>query len=250
MTVLGSGEPCIAFGTIDSTNEEARRRFRAGAAGPLWIRADRQSAGRGRRGRTWVSEPGNLFASLLLTAARPPAALAQLSFVAALAVHDALSALSGEGGRLRCKWPNDLLVGGRKIAGLLLESEMRDDVTGLVVGFGINLSAAPEDVERPATAFEQAFGRRVSPPTALEAVAMAFAARRALWQDRGFAPVREAWLARADGIGSRIEARLGDKVLTGRFSDLDADGALVLTPPAGAPVRIMAGEVFPLSEGA
>ena len=141
-----------AYDEIDSTNAEARRRAEAGAGGPVWITAAVQTAGRGRRGRAWSTERGNLAATLLMTTDLPPAEAAQVSFVAALAACDLADACLGQGAA-RLKWPNDVLVHGRKAVGILVESGARQDARlWLAVGIGVNLKHAPTNVERPATA--------------------------------------------------------------------------------------------------
>lgn len=246
MADLPTGEPCHIFETIDSTNEEARRLAHSGERGPLWVRADRQTGGRGRRGRNWVSEPGNLFATCLLSPGRPQSERAQLSFVAALALHDALAKVSGLGDRIRCKWPNDLKLEGGKLAGILLESEH----DWVAVGIGVNLAHAPDNVDRHAVALSDICGKVVPPEALLQALASAFQARRRLWEAEGFQPIRAEWLARAEGLGEPLIARLHDKDLSGVFSDLAYDGALLLELPDRSVARITAGDIFPLSAGA
>src|SRR6476646_7487966 len=117
-----AGVRLVAHEVLGSTNAEALSLARQGESGPLWVVADRQTAGRGRRGRAWISEPGNLYASLLLTDPAPAERWPQLSFVAALAVYDAVIAVaSAFAPRLAIKWPNDLLLDGAKFAGVLIE---------------------------------------------------------------------------------------------------------------------------------
>ena len=150
---LPAGYRLIEYDELDSTNEEARRRAAAGDVGPLWIIARSQTAGRGRRGREWVSPRGNLMATLLMKPGCAPAEAARLSFVAALAVHDALCAwLPSE--RVQLKWPNDTLVNGKKISGILLETATagdRRELPWLAIGIGINLVAAPSTASYPTT---------------------------------------------------------------------------------------------------
>lgn len=229
---------------LDSTNAEARRRAEAGEGGPVWIMARRQSAGRGRRGRSWDTGVANLAATLLMTTDKPPAEAAQISFVAALAAADLAQACLGPGvGRL--KWPNDLLVHGRKAAGVLVESGASDAGLWLAVGVGVNLAGAPADVERPATAFADHMAKGVpAPEVALEVLAGAFEAWRGTWVAEGFAPIAEAWTERALGLGERCEARLPGATLHGVAEGLDADGALRLRLDDGTTARITAGDVF------
>jgi BirA family transcriptional regulator, biotin operon repressor / biotin---[acetyl-CoA-carboxylase] ligase len=224
---------------IDSTNEEAKRRAAAGAATGLVIWADRQSAGRGRRGRAWQSPSGNLYCSILLRPDKPAIEVAQLSFAAALAVCEALPAVLA----LRCKWPNDVLIAGKKVAGILLESEAAGgNVGALIIGFGINLESHPEGTETPATSLA-AVGIRTTPGAVLADLCRHFLTWYQTWHDRGFAPLREAWLGRARALGSEIRVRYGAYEMRGRFVDLDASGALVLETSEGRR-RISAGDVF------
>ena len=182
--------PIEAYDEIDSTNAEARRRAEAGEGGPVWITAGRQTAGRGRRGRSWSTETGNLAATLLTTTDVPAAEAAQLSFVAALAACDLADTCLGEGAA-RLKWPNDVLVFGRKAVGILVESGARpDDRLWLAVGIGVNLAHAPSDTERPATSFAEHMSRPPPRPLdALEVLADRFESWRKLWATQGFSPI-------------------------------------------------------------
>lgn len=219
---------------LDSTNSEARRLAEAGVAGPVWITADRQTAGRGRRGRAWDTASGNLAATLLLT---PPANFAQLSFVAALAVADTALEFAPHAA-ITVKWPNDVLADGKKLAGILLESGQG----WLAVGIGINLATYPEGTEFPATALAQ-FATPPSRDDALTVLAARFAYWYARWMEDGFESVRAAWLARAGGLGLPIRARLPHEERHGVFEGIDASGALLLNEQ-GVVRPIAAGEVF------
>jgi BirA family biotin operon repressor/biotin-[acetyl-CoA-carboxylase] ligase len=232
--------------TVGSTNDEAKRLARQGAAEGTVVWALEQTAGRGRRGRFWSSPRGNLYASLILRPACLPDRAAQLGFVAALAVGEALSELVPGLGGLACKWPNDVLAGGRKIAGILLESEMgdNDSVAFLVVGVGVNLVSAPPDAEFRATSV---VGEGCPPPTpeaALEAFARHFDAWVWRWRAEGFGPVRDAWRARAVAFGEQVRVRLDSATLHGKFIDIDQQGILLLETEGGLQ-RISAGDVFP-----
>ena len=211
----------------------------------MWITAALQAAGRGRRGRAWSSPRGNLFATLLTTTDRPPAEAAQLSFVAALAACDLADTCLGAGAA-RLKWPNDVLVPGRKAVGILVESGSRaDGRLWLAVGVGVNLAHAPQDVERPAAAFaEHMAGPPPEPLAALDVMASAFERWRLAWSTQGFAPISDGWSQRATGIGQRCEARLPNRTLSGVAEGLDHDGALRLRLDDGALERITAGVVF------
>jgi BirA family biotin operon repressor/biotin-[acetyl-CoA-carboxylase] ligase len=237
--------PILAFGEIDSTNLEARRQMDAGAAAPLWITAGRQTAGRGRRGRAWHTEVGNLAATLLLTTQKPPLEAAQIAFVAALAVGD-LVATYLPASLVTLKWPNDPLIAGRKVSGILVESSAHPaGGLWLAVGIGVNIAHAPEDSERPATSFAAHLdGPPPAPREALDVLSQAMRRWLLLWEAAGFAPIAEAWTARAHGLGERCVARLPAETVEGIAEGLDSDGALRLRMADGALRRITAGDVF------
>jgi BirA family biotin operon repressor/biotin-[acetyl-CoA-carboxylase] ligase len=236
--------PIVAFETIDSTNLEARRRVEAGETGPLWITAGRQTAGRARRGRTWLSEDGNLAATLLMNTTRPPLEAAQVAFVAALAVADLADAYAPPS-LVSLKWPNDTLLSGRKLSGILIESGALAGGLWLAVGVGVNLATAPHDVERPATCLaEHMRARPPRPIDALEILAGAMSRWLALWESAGFATIAQAWTGRAHGLGARCVVRLPAESLEGVAEGLDPDGALRLRCDDGSLRRITAGDVF------
>jgi BirA family transcriptional regulator, biotin operon repressor / biotin---[acetyl-CoA-carboxylase] ligase len=238
--------PILRLDEIDSTNAEARRRAEAGEAGPLWITADRQTAGRGRRGRAWETGAGNLAATYLFATTRSAADAAQVSFVAALAVAELAETLVGAE-RVSLKWPNDLLVTGRKAAGILVESGVFGAAASLwvAVGVGVNLARPPAASERPATALADYMpGPPPTPAEALELLAQAFERWLVRWSREGFAPVAAGWTARAHGLGQPCEARLPGETLSGRAEGLDPDGALRLRLDDGQVRRITAGDVF------
>jgi BirA family biotin operon repressor/biotin-[acetyl-CoA-carboxylase] ligase len=243
-----SGARLVSLDAVGSTNAEAFARLRAGERGPLWITARRQTAGRGRRGRPWVSEPGNLYASLLLTDPAPPQRAAELSLVAALAVHDALAERAPMlGPRLEVKWPNDILCDGAKLAGILVEGEsLPGRPLTVVVGIGVNCAHCPPATPYPATSLADA-GALVTPETLAQALIGTMARRLAEW-DRGenFAATRAAWLRRAAGLGAPARVRLPDRELEGVVETLDDAGRLVLRLADGTVERIAAGEMFPL----
>ena len=211
-----------------STNQDARERAIGGERGPLWIAARRQTAGRGRRGRAWTGLDGNLFTTGLYTLQVDAARASELSFAAALAVAAVCDRALGDTARTRLKWPNDVLVDGRKAAGILLESgEAPGGGLWIAIGIGINLAAAPQDVERPAISLASA-GETLDRETALDVLIDAFEKERAAWQLDGFGPIRDRWLSRAHGLGDICEARLSNETLRGTFADLGPDGALRL----------------------
>ncbi len=234
-----------AYETLGSTNAEALALVRAGERGPLWITAKVQTAGRGRRGRAWVSPAGNLYATLLLTEPSPPAEAPQLSFVAALALHDAVSEVVPQlAPLLQVKWPNDLLLGGAKLAGILVEGD-NEPLFTVAIGIGVNCAGHPPETNYPATDLAAA-GAEVSPERLFAALAHAMARRLAQWRAGiGFASIRADWLKRAAGLGQEIRVRLPQSELTGRFEGLDEAGRLLLAGPAGL-TPIAAGEVFGL----
>ncbi len=248
MTALPGGARRLALPEVDSTNAEAARRAAAGERGPLWIVAQRQTAGRGRGGRGWEMPAGNLAATLLMRPALPPARAAQLSFVACLAAADLLAALA-PAARVSLKWPNDPLLNGSKAAGVLLESSGgAGGIDWLAIGIGVNLAAAPPaEALRPggvrATSVVAEGGRALAPDEALPRLAAAFEAWAARHRAEGFAPIRAAWLARAEGLGRPIEARLPDGVLTGIYEDVDEHGRLVLRGASGVS-RVSAADLF------
>ena len=242
----------IAYDTLGSTNAEALALARAGEHGPLWVTARRQTAGRGRRGNVWTSEPGNLFASLLLTDAVPAGRAPELCFVAALALHDAVSSFlipppSGGGmkERLQLKWPNDLLIDEAKFAGILIEAEsIQGKPPAVAIGIGVNCAHRPDDTSYPATDLA-ACGAAVTPAALLAGLSRAMQARLEQWDfGAGFAATRADWLARAAGLGGEIRVRLPGRELAGRFETLDRMGRLMLRLPAGTLEAITVGEVF------
>jgi BirA family biotin operon repressor/biotin-[acetyl-CoA-carboxylase] ligase len=246
---VAAGARVLSYETVASTNVAALSAFHAGQRGPLWVTARRQTAGRGRRGRTWVSEPGNLYASLLLCDPSPPECAPELSFVAALALRDALVETNPAlRSRLRLKWPNDVLCDGGKVAGILVEGEGGEgNRVVVVVGIGVNCAHHPVDTAYPATDLSAA-GAPVSPEALFRVLSRTILSRLAEW-DRGisFYATRRAWLAHACGIGEIVRVRLADRTVVGRFEMLDATGRLVLRSADGGIETVGAGEVFPLA---
>ena len=239
----------VLYDTVDSTNDEAKRLARAAAEEGTLVWAIEQTAGRGRRGHTWASPPGNLYASLILRPRCPIDQAAQLGFIAALAVGATLgSILKKRLDGLSYKWPNDVLLRGRKIAGILLESELGEggSLEFVVVGVGINLVSSPRNAEFPATSIAEEDLGTVSPGAALEEFAGHFWAWEERWREEGFAPVRRAWRTHAAALGEPIRVRLEPATLHGRFLDIDQHGALLLES-AGEIRHISAGEIFPAS---
>jgi BirA family transcriptional regulator, biotin operon repressor / biotin---[acetyl-CoA-carboxylase] ligase len=246
---LSAAYRLVLYDTVGSTNDEAKRLARAGAEEGTLVWALEQTAGRGRRGRAWASPPGNLYASLVLRPRCPVDRAAQLGFVAALAVGDTLISTSEKRlDGLSYKWPNDVLLRGRKIAGILLESELGEsEAPGFVViGVGINLVSSPRDTAFPATSIAEEDLGIVSPGGALEGFARHFQAWAEHWREEGFGPVRAAWRSHAVALGEPIRVHLEPATLHGRFLDIDQHGALLLES-AGEIRHISAGEIFPAS---
>ena len=229
----------IHLATIGSTNDwlAARPDLPDGS----WVRADTQTGGRGRRGRAWISVPGNLFASVVTRAQPGEGPSQQLSFVAAVALARTLDHWVAPD-RMQLKWPNDVLLDGVKCAGNLLEGGQG----ATVIGYGVNLAGHPDATECPATSLPAAGIAAPRVADVAERLASTFADARAEWRDHGFAVVRTAWLARAAGLGRPLEARLGSETVAGVFNGLADDGALLLTLPDARVRSIHAGEVFAL----
>lgn len=236
----------LALGDVGSTNSEAMARARDGDPGNLWVTARRQLQGRGRRGRPWVSEEGNLYASLLLVDPAPAARLGTLPLVAAVAAYRALRPLFASTPQaLAIKWPNDILVDGRKINGILLESEtLPGGRMAVVIGFGINCRHHPAAPAYPATDLADC-GIDMSPEALFAALAREMAAVLVEWnRSAGFDVVREAWLRAARGIGEMVTVNLHEGQVTGVFEEIDADGYLCLLAEHGTRRRISAGDLF------
>jgi BirA family biotin operon repressor/biotin-[acetyl-CoA-carboxylase] ligase len=244
---LPSAYHLVSLDSVDSTNAEARRQAALGEEetpdGTL-IWAKEQTGGRGRRGRTWVSPPGNLYCSLVLRPDVPLQRAAEFSFLGALAIFDTLGTLGEPGHQVHLKWPNDILLNDRKVAGLLLETESTG--TGVadwvILGLGLNVAIFPGDTEFPATSF-RAEGWGATEIDVLESFCRHFLKWTNIWLSDGFAPIRKNWLWRCHGKGEEIEVRLDNETLTGVFEDLDETGALVLKTEDGERL-ITAGDVF------
>ncbi|RKQ73235.1 biotin--[acetyl-CoA-carboxylase] ligase [Oceanibaculum indicum] len=234
----------VALGSVGSTNDEAHALARQGAADRTAVTAEEQLGGRGRRGRAWASPPGNLYLSAILRPSCPAGQAAQLSFIAALAVRDLVRRFLPNSVPVAVKWPNDVLVDGLKISGILLETGpvSGGDVEYVILGMGINLAHYPTDSERPATSLA-AQGADPGVLAARDTLLQALGHWDSQWRTQGFPAIREAWLRDAIGLGAPIQVRLPDSTLEGVFADLDRDGALLLQQPDGRR-RITAGDVF------
>tara|TARA_Y100001934_G_scaffold270129_1_gene354567 strand:+ start:16073 stop:16846 length:774 start_codon:yes stop_codon:yes gene_type:complete len=239
----------VVLESVGSTNDEARIRAESGAPAGTIIWAKQQVSGRGRRGRAWNSPEGNLYCSIILRPEVSPAVAAQLSFVTALALGEGMHNLLPSSATLQYKWPNDVLIDGGKIAGILLESHVGENgnMEWVVIGTGVNVTSHPPDTERPATSLDKV-GCQLPVADVLTAYAQTLWTWIGRWNDFGFDPVRKAWLNRAIGLGESIEVRLPNQTLHGTFDALDTNGALVLLTPEGRQ-HISAGEVFVPNQG-
>ena len=218
-----------------STNADMLAEARAGAPEGIWLRAEAQSGGRGRAGRIWLSPPGNLYASTIVRLHAGEPEPATLALVAAVALEEVASAYAGAG-RLQLKWPNDLMAGPAKLAGILLERA--DDA--VVIGFGVNLAHHPENLERPTASFPALGQAAPDPGSFLIDLAEALARWIARWRGEGLVPIRARWLERAHPVGSALTAGGTE----GLFDGLDGDGGLLLRRADGAVETIRAGDVF------
>lgn len=241
-----SGYRHLALEEAGSTNTEALTIARAGDPGKLWVTAGRQVAGRGRRGRQWISEAGNLYASLLLIDPAPANLLANLPLVAAVALHGAIdSFFADRPTRPSIKWPNDILIGNEKLVGILLESEqLPDGRMAVVVGCGVNCAHHPE-IPGAASTDLNACGVMVTPESLFPVLAASMDRALSLWnRGQGFPAIRRKWLESARGLGDRVIVNLQDGSLEGYFDRIDDDGNLILRLDSGDQRRISAGDLF------
>lgn len=245
--MVPAGYRLIEIESTGSTNTACLEAAQAGDPGNLWIRAERQMQGRGSRGRPWVSEPGNLYASLLLIDPAPMAAIANLTFVAALGLRDALGELAETRGarpEIRLKWPNDVLIGGAKTSGILLEHHTVEGRSAVIVGIGVDCASHPAGTTHRATDLA-AEGLAVAPRDLFDLLASHFDRWLARWdRGAGFPAVRSAWLDSAAGRGDSMVARLPKRELTGIFEDIDRGGHLRLRLKDGKLVAISAADIF------
>ncbi len=234
--------------TTDSTNAHALREAPV-LRGPAWFLGLTQTAGRGRRARAWSSPPGNFHATLLMFPTESPDLVALRSFAAALALRDAFAAITGLPQCFTLKWPNDVLLNGAKVAGILLEATSSGaGVQALAIGIGVNLISHPdaplmEEGALPAVSLLSETGLRVTPQAFLAALAPAYARWEAVFTAQGFAPLQQEWLAHAARLGEVIRARTGKDTYSGVFDTIDSSGNLILLTATGR-LTIPAAEVF------
>ena len=234
------------FEHIGSTNAEALANAQTGEAGSVWYVTKDQRSGRGRRGREWSTQTGNLAATLLLVHDYPLELAATLSFVAGLSLVEAVEQLLPDTPtRFQLKWPNDVLADGAKLSGILLESSLlKDGRKALVIGIGVNVLHSPEGVPYEVSNLK-ANGYSQGAEQLLEALAERFAVNFALWNDgQGLETIRTHWLRHAARLGEIIRVQSGGETLEGTFSSIDSQGHLVLSLPQGRKKTISAGEVF------
>jgi BirA family transcriptional regulator, biotin operon repressor / biotin---[acetyl-CoA-carboxylase] ligase len=248
-----AGYHLAAFDQIGSTNAEAMSRARDGEPGPMWFVTSEQTAGRGRRQRAWIAPRGNLASSLLEVTDVSPAVAATLGFAAGLALETALQKVSIEaalrmGGsdqlRFSLKWPNDVLAGRQKLAGILLEAEAVANRLAVVVGIGTNVITAPSGTPTPATSLA-ALGVHIGAEELFAALSDAWVEFRGIWDNgRGFADIRRLWLERAAGLGERVAIQTGAQTIEGTFDTIDEAGCLIVRTQEGKRMPIAAGEVY------
>ena len=231
--------------TIGSTNDEAAKLALAGAPSGTIVLADRQSKGRGRLGRTWQSAPGNLHASILLRPDCTLKAASELSLLAAVALSELLADYARDDQTVALKWPNDVLIDGAKVAGILLESggSKGGRLDHVVIGTGVNIAWSPDDVSYPVTSLAEAGFTEKSPKDWLFAYISSLAIWLDRWQEDGFPVIRDAWRARSYGLGGPIRLRLGRENVDGRFVDLTEGGALLIEGTDGIRRELTAGDV-------
>jgi BirA family transcriptional regulator, biotin operon repressor / biotin---[acetyl-CoA-carboxylase] ligase len=251
---ISAGYRLAAFDQIGSTNAEALLRARDGETGPIWFVTSEQTAGRGRRHRPWIAPRGNLASSILEVIDASPSIAATLGFAAGLALESALRKVSVEASlrsagsdhmKFSLKWPNDVLAGRQKLAGILLEAEaMADKRLAVVVGIGTNVVAAPEGTPTPATSLA-ALGVQIGAEELFTALSDAWTQFRGIWNNgQGFGEIRKLWLERAAGLGERVAIQTGSSMIEGTFDTLDEAGCMIVRTSDGRLLPITAGDVY------
>lgn len=250
---VSAGYRLAAFDHIGSTNAEAMSRAREGERGPTWFVTSEQTAGRGRRHRPWIAPRGNLASSILEIIDGSPAVAATLGFAAGLALEAALQRVSVEAAlrsagseqmRFSLKWPNDVLAGQAKLAGILLEAEAVGEELAVVVGIGTNVIAAPEGTPTPATSLA-ALGIHIGAEELFAELSDAWVEFRGLWDNgRGFGDIRRRWLERATGLGQPVAVQSGGRAVEGIFDSIDETGCMIIRTAAGGRIPISAGDVY------
>ncbi len=239
----------LSYDVLDSTNEEAKRLAGGGASHGAVIWAKRQTAGRGRMNREWISAEGNLFVSVLLNLTKDLETCAQLSFVTAVAVAETLEGIVPDSDGIGCKWPNDMLLNGKKLGGILLESFTMPDELGknrqwVVIGVGINIDSFPEHVMFPATCLKEAGVEIISAKIVLSRFIYNFIHRYDAWAKSGFKEIHAEWMNRAHHLKKPIEVIIGETQVNGVFDGIDNAGRLLLRQKSGVVTTVTAGDVF------
>jgi BirA family biotin operon repressor/biotin-[acetyl-CoA-carboxylase] ligase len=248
---VSAGYRVQAFDEVGSTNVEAMAHAREGERGSLWFVTTQQTAGRGRRQRSWIAPRGNLASSVLEVIDVAPAVAATLGFAAGLALDAALRHVSleaalrsGAAVEFALKWPNDVLADGKKISGILLEAEGVHGGLAVVAGMGTNVVAAPEGMPTPATSLA-ALGVQISAEEVFSALSDAWIEFFGIWANgRGFAEIRKLWLARAAGLGQAVAVMSGGSAIEGIFDTIDEQGCMIIQTPAGRRMPVSAGDVY------
>lgn len=248
--MIRADAPFVVFDEIDSTNEEARRRASANDFEPAWLLAKVQTAGRGRRGRSWTTMPGNMLLTYYGTSKKPPADIALLGFAAGVALIDVCAPLV-QPQAAKLKWPNDLMLNGRKAAGILLESAQiapgRDDGFWFAVGVGLNIAGAPDDAGQPTASLSDILKPGLEKPSPVT-LAQSFASRLAHWAaiiERGaFEYLRQAWELNARGMGADVRVDVAGAWIEGKASGLSPRGEFIVALPDGETRLISAGDVY------
>jgi BirA family transcriptional regulator, biotin operon repressor / biotin---[acetyl-CoA-carboxylase] ligase len=251
---ISAGYRLATFDSVGSTNVEAMARARDGEYGPMWFVTSEQTAGRGRRNRPWIAPRGNLASSILEVIDVAPTVAATLGFAAGLAIQTALQKVSIEASlrsagsddmKFSLKWPNDVLIGRKKIVGIGLEAEaVAGDRLAVVVGIGTNVVAAPEGTPTPATSLA-ALGVHIGAEELFAELSDAWAESRGIWDNgRGFDEIRRQWLERAAGLGQPVAVRAGATTVEGIFDTIDEQGCLIVRKADGHRVPISAGDVY------
>src|SRR5882757_8938802 len=242
---VSAGYRLAAFDRIGSTNGEAMSRARDGEHGPMWFVTSEQTAGRGRRHRPWIAPRGNLASSILEVIDVSPAVAATLGFAAGLALEASLRAAGSDHMKFSLKWPNDVLAGRQKLAGILLEAEaVAGDRLAVVVGIGTNVIAAPEGMPTPATSLA-ALGVHIGAEELFTELSDAWAEFRGIWDNgRGFGEIRRLWLERAAGLGQGVAIQSGSAIVEGTFDTIDEQGCMIVRTLDGKRIPIAAGDVY------
>lgn len=238
----------LSYDVLDSTNDEAKRLAGGGASHGAVIWAKRQTSGKGRLGREWVSPDGNLYVSFLLRPEKDLQTASQLAFVAAVAAAETLEAIVADACDIHCKWPNDILLNGKKVCGILMESFTTEEKIAtasrwIVVGIGINVESFPDHVLFPATSLRDVGVELVSAKIVLSRLVYNFMQHYDAWSKKGFAEIRKAWTARAFQLGKEIEVAQGDAICRGVFEGIDASGVMQLRGHDGSITPVHAGDV-------